>query len=216
MKKDQRYHLKSLLKEKQRRLRVLERQAATFGISTPPEIIIQIEDIKVDIVKINAQLRRRWWLTVDTRIITLFILGVLVVSLFFYFVSVIRPPTAEQTVRDYFNLLNQGYDDASRYEASWKMLSERFLIAQANRGGYTGYVGFWKDIGSPFQIESIDIEEQNATAKGFVNLIHLGYPINDQKHKYYVELVWNEQQARWLLDFSCEPPHEKIDGCPKQ
>jgi hypothetical protein len=123
-------------------------------------------------------------------------------------------PTAEQIARDYFSLLNQGHDDESQYRVTWKMLSERFITAQARRGGYDGYVGFWKSIATPLQIANVEISEQNDRATGFVKLIHLTYPANDQTHEYYVELVWEKQQSQWLLDFSCESPYE--EGCPKR
>ena len=124
-------------------------------------------------------------------------------------------PTAEQIARDYFGLLNQGHDDQQQYEVAWKMLSQRFITDQdTKRGGFSGYVGFWKDVATPFKIADVDILEQDDRARGFVKLIHLSYPLNDQEHLYYVDIKWDEQQSRWLLDFSCESPYEV--GCPKR
>lgn len=123
-------------------------------------------------------------------------------------------PPAEQSVRNYFGLLNQGHDDEGQYQIAWKMLSERFITSQARKGGYSGYVGFWKDIGTPFQIDSVEILEQNNKATGFIKLIHLSYPANDQAHDYYVEFIWDDKSSQWLLDFSCESPYE--EGCPQK
>jgi len=49
-------HLKKLRKKHQRRLQILESQAATFGIAAPPHILMEIEDIKETIASIDVQL----------------------------------------------------------------------------------------------------------------------------------------------------------------
>lgn len=49
-------HLKELRQQHKRRLQVLEIQAAAYGLSTPPHILIEIEDIKENIIIINEQL----------------------------------------------------------------------------------------------------------------------------------------------------------------
>src|SRR5262245_292910 len=53
-----REHLQDLRQRHQRRLRELERQAATFGASTPPEVRVEIEDIQSEIARIDAALAR--------------------------------------------------------------------------------------------------------------------------------------------------------------
>ena len=58
MDEQQREHLKDLRRRHERRLRELERQAATFGASTPPEVRIEIEDIHAEITRIDASLDR--------------------------------------------------------------------------------------------------------------------------------------------------------------
>jgi hypothetical protein len=52
----QQQHLEELLLIHQRRLHVLEIQAASFGSSTPPHILLEIEDIQKEIVAIENQL----------------------------------------------------------------------------------------------------------------------------------------------------------------
>lgn len=51
-------HLEELRKKYQRRLQVLELQAANFGVSTPPHVVMEIEDIKEKIASIDNQLGR--------------------------------------------------------------------------------------------------------------------------------------------------------------
>src|SRR4051794_16360492 len=53
---DSQAHLEVLRRSHQRRLQVLEKQAATSGISTPPQIITEIEDIRSAIANIDQQL----------------------------------------------------------------------------------------------------------------------------------------------------------------
>jgi hypothetical protein len=53
---DERQHLKNLRKTTQRRLHKLEEQAAEFGVNTPPEIKIEIEDLRGEIDRLNAQI----------------------------------------------------------------------------------------------------------------------------------------------------------------
>jgi hypothetical protein len=48
-------HLQSLLRAHSRRLKILELREATYGISCPPEILIEIEDIKQKIKNIQIQ-----------------------------------------------------------------------------------------------------------------------------------------------------------------
>jgi hypothetical protein len=52
-----RQHLENLLDIKTRRLYKLQQQAAMYGISTPPEVQIQIEDLEVEIAAIKQQLK---------------------------------------------------------------------------------------------------------------------------------------------------------------
>jgi len=51
-----RQHLEELRQQHQRRLQVLEIQAAAYGLSTPPHVLIEIEDIKEKIAAIDKQL----------------------------------------------------------------------------------------------------------------------------------------------------------------
>lgn len=53
---EQRQYLKELYHSLQRRLHILELQAARFGIYTPPYVLIEISDIKKEIFSINNQL----------------------------------------------------------------------------------------------------------------------------------------------------------------
>lgn len=55
---EQRRHLEELRRGHQRRLHQLERQQATFGVSTAPEISIEIEDIRTAIARIDTDLKR--------------------------------------------------------------------------------------------------------------------------------------------------------------
>jgi len=50
-------HVTGLLQTKTRRLYKLQQQAAMYGISTPPEIQMQIEDLEVEIAELKQQLR---------------------------------------------------------------------------------------------------------------------------------------------------------------
>ncbi len=52
----QRQHLEELRRNCQRRLHVLELQAARFGLSAPPHVLIEIEDIRKGIALIDTQL----------------------------------------------------------------------------------------------------------------------------------------------------------------
>jgi hypothetical protein len=52
-----RQHLENLLNTKTRRLHILQQQAAMYGISTPPEVQIQIEDLEDEIAAIKQQLK---------------------------------------------------------------------------------------------------------------------------------------------------------------
>jgi len=56
MNEQQQQHLEELLLIHQRRLQVLEFQAASFGLSTPPHILLEIEDIRKEIAAIETQL----------------------------------------------------------------------------------------------------------------------------------------------------------------
>jgi len=49
-------HLNELLKKHKKRLYILESQAASFGISTPPHILMEIDDIREKISSIDEQL----------------------------------------------------------------------------------------------------------------------------------------------------------------
>jgi hypothetical protein len=49
-------HLEDLLRTYQRRLRVLEIQEATYGSRTPPEVIIEIEDVRAKIAQTQTEL----------------------------------------------------------------------------------------------------------------------------------------------------------------
>jgi hypothetical protein len=55
---EDREHLADLGRRHQRRLRELERQAATFGASTPPEVRIEIEDIRAELARIDVSISR--------------------------------------------------------------------------------------------------------------------------------------------------------------
>ncbi len=56
MEDEEREHLTELLRLYTRRLRPLEKQIAAYGMRTPPDIIIEIEDIKNNITQIKKQL----------------------------------------------------------------------------------------------------------------------------------------------------------------
>jgi hypothetical protein len=53
---EDRQHLETLQQTHQRRLRVLEMQYARQGPRTPPEVLIEIEDVREEIAKINSRL----------------------------------------------------------------------------------------------------------------------------------------------------------------
>jgi tetratricopeptide (TPR) repeat protein len=53
---DERARLQALRYEHQRRLQVLEQQSASYGLNVPPEVAIQIEDLRIAIASIDAQL----------------------------------------------------------------------------------------------------------------------------------------------------------------
>lgn len=50
--------IQRLINEKQRRLQKLKDQAARYGISTPPHIIIEIEDIETELTQLQKQLEQ--------------------------------------------------------------------------------------------------------------------------------------------------------------
>lgn len=260
MSDDEQLHIQRLLKTLRERLKVLELQAAAQGLSTPPHITTEIDDLRQQIISLKSQLlnevssrpevvvRKKPRSTnslPEGRIqVTLTLISLIGIAITAYFgfrgnlaplefqatqtaitqesmltkTTMTKPtnvktrPTAEQFLKNYFSLLNQGHDDISQYEATWQMLSNRFMANQNKKGGFEGYVGFWKDVATPFQITTIEVSEQDDQATSFIKLTHLDYPVPDQLHEYYVEVVWNEQQFQWLLDFSCETPFEK--GCP--
>src|SRR6516162_9728741 len=54
----ERQHFKNLRQTHERRLRVLELQAATFGLSVPPHVLTEMEDIKEKIASIDNQMFR--------------------------------------------------------------------------------------------------------------------------------------------------------------
>jgi CHAT domain-containing protein len=56
MSEQQRQHLSELRENHLRRLRVLELQAASYGLAAPPHILIEIEDIRGNIKAVDAQL----------------------------------------------------------------------------------------------------------------------------------------------------------------
>lgn len=56
--KKQHAHLLKLREIHTKRLRVLELQSAQFGISVPPHILLEIEDIKEEIANINIQIEK--------------------------------------------------------------------------------------------------------------------------------------------------------------
>ena len=51
-------NLTNVLKKKQRRLQILREKQATLGLSVPPEIVMEIEDIDADIEDLQAELTR--------------------------------------------------------------------------------------------------------------------------------------------------------------
>src|SRR5215467_260479 len=53
---DERAHLEQLLDAHNKRLRVLEVEAARKGISTPPEVHTEIEEIRAQILAVTRQL----------------------------------------------------------------------------------------------------------------------------------------------------------------
>lgn len=56
MNDEERQHLEELLRTNHRRLRHLEKQEAVYGLSTAPQIFIEIEEIKAKIAKIEVNL----------------------------------------------------------------------------------------------------------------------------------------------------------------
>ena len=53
---DELTHLKNLRTIHQRNLQILEKQAAQYGLNTPPHIQTQIEDLRVEIEKLDNQI----------------------------------------------------------------------------------------------------------------------------------------------------------------
>ena len=53
---EERQRLEELLRQHQRRLHLLETQKAIRGMNTPPEVLIEIDDIRSEIARIQAQL----------------------------------------------------------------------------------------------------------------------------------------------------------------
>jgi hypothetical protein len=51
---DDQQHIRNLIHEKWRRLRVLELQKARLGLATPPHIILEIEDLRREIAELEA------------------------------------------------------------------------------------------------------------------------------------------------------------------
>jgi len=49
--------LQTLLATHTRRLHLLQQQAAKYGLSTPPEVQMQIEDLEIEIAELKQQLR---------------------------------------------------------------------------------------------------------------------------------------------------------------
>ncbi|GAB4422643.1 MAG: hypothetical protein Kow0031_00620 [Anaerolineae bacterium] len=49
-------HLQTLIYEKERRLQKRREQQARLGYSTPPEVLLEIEDLEADLAKLRAQL----------------------------------------------------------------------------------------------------------------------------------------------------------------
>jgi hypothetical protein len=49
-------HLRELLRAYQNRLRVLELQAAQFGINAPPQVLTEINSLRSDIIRVNAEI----------------------------------------------------------------------------------------------------------------------------------------------------------------
>lgn len=56
MSAEDRRHINNLLQQHQRRLRLLEQRAATAGMNVPPEVIIEIEDLRSTIADLQLQL----------------------------------------------------------------------------------------------------------------------------------------------------------------
>jgi len=63
---DQWQHLKQLRKNHLQRLQILELQAASYGLSVPPHILIEIEDIRSKLKALDAELAEIEKLTKDT------------------------------------------------------------------------------------------------------------------------------------------------------
>jgi PAS domain S-box-containing protein len=57
MDQDERSHLRNLIHQREKRLRALEEQEAQLGLSCPPEIRIEIVDLKARIAELEQQLR---------------------------------------------------------------------------------------------------------------------------------------------------------------
>jgi DNA-binding beta-propeller fold protein YncE len=58
MSNKQKQHLKTLLQQHERRLRVLETRAATAGMNTPPEVVTEIEDIRSEIARLIEEIAK--------------------------------------------------------------------------------------------------------------------------------------------------------------
>jgi hypothetical protein len=65
MEQDERSYLEDLTAIHRRRLQILERKQAQFGINTPPEVEMEIEDIGAEIKKLNDRLHRVRAINVD-------------------------------------------------------------------------------------------------------------------------------------------------------
>jgi hypothetical protein len=68
MDKEQQDHLEEVRKLRMRRLRILEVRAARLGDNTPADVIMEMEDLRDGIAKINAELSSTEPVSVDTRI----------------------------------------------------------------------------------------------------------------------------------------------------
>ncbi|OKH12696.1 hypothetical protein [[Limnothrix rosea] IAM M-220] len=101
-------------------------------------------------------------------------------------------------IEAHFQAINNG-----EYTKTWNSLSPSFHERQAPKGGYAGYVQWWRDDVNQVSINSINIEQQTPNSAVVDTLLtfhkHSG---SSPSMKIRLHLIWEEQSKRWLIDES--------------